>query len=219
MCEVQHSLDDGEPVGTDAWAERGRIVAAIVVHRNVPVKGLREGLPMFRKPKPNMIESDTGFSVEQVDFSNLAYREGDKTVTLTIEHLVGPAIFVVYLGGYTDRWDPPFDTVIIGNGEWRKIGDNIRDAYRSQGFQIEVDIRSMSPEEREAFKRALEELKRPPATPLTGAVRRIAQACLGAVEAYPMVALGDDGALTCQAFVGWAVPTNHRDRPDDEWWA
>jgi hypothetical protein len=86
-------------------------------------------------------------------------------MTLTIEHLVGPAIFVVYLGGYTDRWDPPSDSVMIGNDEWKRIGDNIRDAYRSQGLRIEVDIRLMSSEEREAFKRGLEQLNRPPVTP------------------------------------------------------
>ena len=121
-------------------------------------------ISMCRKTKPNLIESDLGFSVGQVDFSKLEYGEGDRKVTLTIEHLTGPAIFVVYLGGYTDRWDPPFDTVVVSDDEWRRIGRNIREAYRSQGCEIEFQISSMSPEEKEAFKRALEHLKRPPAT-------------------------------------------------------
>ena len=107
-----------------------------------------------------MIESDKAFSVELVELSKLVYREGDRKVTLTVEHLVGPAIFVVYLGGWTDRWDPPFDTAVISESEWKRIGDNIRAAYRSQGFQIKVEISSMSSEEREAFRRALEQLKR-----------------------------------------------------------
>jgi hypothetical protein len=111
---------------------------------------------VFRSPKPSMIESDEGFSVEQVDFSTVVYREGDKKVSLTIEHLLGPALFVVYLGGWTDRWDPPFDTVIVSEDEWRRIGENIRAAYRSQGHEIKVEITSMSPEEREAHKRSIE---------------------------------------------------------------
>ena len=71
---------------------------------------------MFRKARPNLIESDAGFSVEQVNISKLVYREGD----------------------------------------------SIRDAYRSQGF--EVDVQLVPPQERESLKRALEQLKRPPAT-------------------------------------------------------
>jgi len=106
-----------------------------------------------------MIESDAGFSVEQVDFSKLAYREGDKRITLTIEHLVGPALFVVYVNGLTDRWEPPFDA-IVSDDEWRRIGENIRAAYRSQGHEIEVKNEHMSPEEREAHKRSIEQTLR-----------------------------------------------------------
>ncbi len=149
----------------EAYRSQGITIEVHVVPPEVR-EATRRRASMCRKTRPNLIESDAGFCVEQVDFSHLVYREGDKKVTLTVEPLVGPAIFVVYLGGYTDRWDPPLDSVMIGNDEWKRIGDNTRDAYRSQGFQIEVDIRSMSPEEREAFKRALEQMRRPPAAPL-----------------------------------------------------
>jgi hypothetical protein len=113
---------------------------------------------MFRMPKPTMIESDTGFSVELVELSKLVYREGGKKVTLTVEHLVGPAIFVVYLAERSDRWDPPFGAVRISDEEWRRIGDNIREAYRSQGFETEVCLPAA--EARESSRRALDELKR-----------------------------------------------------------
>jgi hypothetical protein len=163
---VKISEGDWSRIGNnirEAYRSQGITIEVHVMPSEVR-EAARRRVSMCRKTRPNLIESDSGFSVEQVNISKLVYREGDRKVTLTIEHLVDPALFVVYLGGYTDRWDLPFDTVPISDDEWKWIGDNIRDAYRSEGFQIEVDIRSMSSEEREAFKRALEQLKRPSAT-------------------------------------------------------
>ena len=95
---------------------------------------------MFREPKPHLIESDTGFSVERIEFSQLLYREDDRSVTLSIEPLVGDsAIFVLYLAE-RDCWDAPFDKVKITEEEWKRIGENIRDAYRSQGHEIEIMV-------------------------------------------------------------------------------
>ena len=107
---------------------------------------------MFRRPKEHMIESDAGFSVEQTKICTLVYREGDKKMTLTIEHLVGPDSFVVYLAEYSDCWDPPFDGVRVTDEHWRKIGENIREAYRSQGTQIRV-FPLMSQADRDALRR------------------------------------------------------------------
>lgn len=108
---------------------------------------------MFRKPKEHMIESDEGFSVEHTKIDTLVYREGDKTATLTVEHLVGPTAFVVYLAEYTDCWDPPFESLRISDEYWKTIGDNIRAAYRSQGVEIEVS--GPEPQDaRDALRRA-----------------------------------------------------------------
>ena len=119
---------------------------------------------MFRMPKPNMIESDAGFSVEHVQVNKLAYREGDRQVTCTLEYYGGgPLVGIVYLAEYSDCWDPPFETVRISDEGWRQIGNNIREAYRSQGLDIEFTL--TPPEQREALKRALEELRRPSRPP------------------------------------------------------
>jgi hypothetical protein len=163
---VKISDEDWSRIGNnirEAYRSQGVMIEVHVVPSEVRA-ATRRRVSMCRMTRANLIESDEGFSVELVELSKLVYREGDKQVTLTVEHLVGPAVFVVYLGGWTDRWDPPFDTTTISYDEWRRIGNNIRDAYRSQGCEIEVDIRSMSSEEREAFKRALEQLKHPSAT-------------------------------------------------------
>ena len=111
-------------------------------------------MSMCRKPKPNLIESDAGFSVERVEFDKLVYREGDKKTTCTIEYYgKGPLLGVVYLAEASDYWDPPFDTVRISEEEWKRIGDNIREAYRSQGFEIEVFL--PPPEKRELMRPTL----------------------------------------------------------------
>jgi hypothetical protein len=112
---------------------------------------------MFRKPKPTLIESDAGFSVELLGGGKLIYREGGKSVTFTGEHWVGSVFLVVNLGEYSDCWDPPFDTVKISDEDFRRIGDNIREAYRSQGSEIRFVL--VPSQEREAFKRGLEQLK------------------------------------------------------------
>jgi len=106
---------------------------------------------MFRKPNPHAIECDAGFSVEEVAYSKLAYRENDRKVTLTIEYLMGrPAIFILYLAEH-ECWDPPFDAVRISDDEWKRIGEHIREAYRSQGFEIEVYMPSS--QQRESGRR------------------------------------------------------------------
>jgi hypothetical protein len=106
---------------------------------------------MFRKLKPNLIESDSGFSVQLTESRKVIYREGGKAVTFPTQDSAGPILFEVLLGEYSDRWDPPSDTVKISDNDWTRIANNIREAYRSQGIRVEVHI--VSPEVREAAKR------------------------------------------------------------------
>jgi hypothetical protein len=119
---------------------------------------------MFRKPKHYIVGSGVGFSVEKITLNTLVYREGDKQTTCIIVHYGrGPIIGEVALGMYSDCWDPPFDKVKISDDDWKRIGDNIRDAYRSKG--LEVDVKVMSPEEREDGKRAIETVNLPSPPP------------------------------------------------------
>ena len=92
---------------------------------------------MFRVSKPNVIESDTGFSVEQVKFTKLVYRERERSVRITFEHLTGPSQMLIYLGS-VDHWDPPFHQEKITEADWKRIGQNIRDVYRSQNREVEL---------------------------------------------------------------------------------
>jgi len=89
---------------------------------------------MFRK-NGNIIESDEGFSIEKVGYSQLIYKEGDKTVRVYYEHLVGSVSMCLYLCS-SDHWEPPFDKERITDEDWKRIGENIQQAYKSQGVEI-----------------------------------------------------------------------------------
>jgi hypothetical protein len=91
------------------------------------------------EPKGHIVGSGAGFSVERVGFNKLAYREGNKQTTCTIEHYgKGPILGVVYLAEGSDSWDPPFDTARVSDAEWTRVGHNIREAYRAQGFEVDI---------------------------------------------------------------------------------
>jgi hypothetical protein len=94
---------------------------------------------MFWKPKWHIVGSGAGFSVERVGFNKLVCREGNKQTTCTIEYYgKGPILGVVYLAERSDYWDPPFDTVRVSDEEWKRVGHNICEAYRLQGFEVDI---------------------------------------------------------------------------------
>jgi len=106
------------------------------------------------------IESDAGYRVSTV-YEILVYTEGDKKTKGTVLYSrPGPIPGVVRIGEYSEYWDPPFDGVKITDDDWRRIAGNIREAYRSRGYEISVTL--ASPEERESNRRAIETVNLPP---------------------------------------------------------
>ena len=97
-----------------------------------------------------MIKSDTGFSVEQIDFGTLVYRENNRSVKIGIEHLTGPHHMLIYLG-FVDDWEAPSSMERIAEDDWRQIEENIREAYRSQ--KLEVVFRYALPGEKEMLEK------------------------------------------------------------------
>jgi hypothetical protein len=138
---VKISAEDWKRIGENIREAYRSQRLKVEVHV-VPPEGreaARRRVSMCRKTKPNLVESDLGFSVERVEFNKLVYREGNKQTTCTIEYSGrGPILGVVYLAEASDYWDPPFDTVKISEEEWKRIGDNIREAYLSQGFEVMI---------------------------------------------------------------------------------
>jgi hypothetical protein len=59
---------------------------------------------MFAKPKPNIVESNEGFSVEILGQIGLKYTQEKKTLFVDSEMLVGPFHIVIY-ANRVEKWD------------------------------------------------------------------------------------------------------------------
>jgi hypothetical protein len=92
---------------------------------------------MFKSPQPNIIESSDGFSVEVLGRAGLLYREGDRKTVLNSEILMGPSGMVIYSKSIV-RWDVPHDNQLIETPDRERILTNIREAFRFQGFEVDV---------------------------------------------------------------------------------
>jgi len=91
---------------------------------------------MFTMPRPNLYVSSDGFSVEVLGQTGLAYREANRKMFIDSEVLSGAAGMVVYRDTIR-RWNPPYGEV-ISDSDRERILQNIREAFRFQGFEIEV---------------------------------------------------------------------------------
>jgi hypothetical protein len=92
---------------------------------------------MFTSPRPNLYKSSDGFSVEVLGRTGLCYREADRQMFVDSEVLTGPSGIAVYKDTI-QKWDPPFDNIPVTDSDRDRILNNIRDAFRSQGFEIDV---------------------------------------------------------------------------------
>ncbi len=88
---------------------------------------------MFHMPRPNLIESTEGFSVEILGRTGIQYVEGDRTVEVNSEVLATDEI-AVYRSSIR-RWK---DGHAIDEDNRSRIIHNIRDAVKSQGEGIVV---------------------------------------------------------------------------------
>jgi hypothetical protein len=92
---------------------------------------------MFTIPRPNVIESDEGFSVEVLGRAGLRYREPPREMLVDSEVLAGPSGLVVY-GHSIRKWEPPYAGEALAEGKRQEILDNIRRAFRYRGLDIQV---------------------------------------------------------------------------------
>jgi len=92
---------------------------------------------MFTIPKPNLYESTDGFSVEVLGRTGLCYREDGRQMFIDSEVLVGPSGMAVY-SDTINKWDPPHNNLPVSDHDHERILKNIRDAFRFQGFEIDV---------------------------------------------------------------------------------
>ena len=92
---------------------------------------------MFFIPRVNVVESDTGFSVEVLGRTGLCYREGDRSLKVDSEVLMGPTGTVIDASSIR-TWAPPHEKEVIEDTRRKQIVENIKAAFRFQGFEIEV---------------------------------------------------------------------------------
>jgi hypothetical protein len=92
---------------------------------------------MFTSPRPNLYESSEGFSVEVLGRTGLRYREADREMFVDSAVLTGSSGLAVYKDTI-QRWEPPYDNAPVTDSDRDRILNNIRDAFRSQGFEIDV---------------------------------------------------------------------------------
>ena len=92
---------------------------------------------MFSIPRVNVIESDKGFSVEVLGRVGLRYTENNRTMTVDSEVLEGPSAIVLYTDSIK-TWDHPHRLDFMDEAVRQRIVENIRDAFRFRGMEIQV---------------------------------------------------------------------------------
>jgi hypothetical protein len=93
---------------------------------------------MFWKSSGNVIESTEGFSVRMSGRTELKYIEGDHVLSIDSEMLLSDSPFAIVSISRVQQWDPPYSDQLIDDLERKRITNNIREAFRSQGKEIEV---------------------------------------------------------------------------------
>ncbi len=92
---------------------------------------------MFRKSRPNLIESDEGYMVEVLGQTGVMYIEGQRHLFVDSEVLLGPSGMAIYANSIK-TWEPPFANEEIDESKKVSIIENIRRAFRFEGFEIHV---------------------------------------------------------------------------------
>lgn len=92
---------------------------------------------MFTSPRPNLYESSDGFSVEVLGPTGLRYREAGRQMFVDSEVLTGSSGMAVYKDT-VEKWDSPHENVPVTDLDRDRILSNICDAFRFQGFEIDL---------------------------------------------------------------------------------
>jgi hypothetical protein len=93
---------------------------------------------MFFVPRVNVVQSDSGYSVEVLGRTGMKYREGEKSMLVDSEVLStgkGIQIFTKSI----KEWDPPHHEELISPEKKAAIVDNIRGAIQFQNQPLVVD--------------------------------------------------------------------------------
>lgn len=90
----------------------------------------------FRVPRPNLIESSTGYTVEVLGMTGIRYTEGDAAYFVDSELLAPPGAIAVFASSVR-RWDDP-PGASVGEQERQRILENILRAFEFKGYDAHV---------------------------------------------------------------------------------
>ena len=91
---------------------------------------------MFFIPRVNVIESDSGFSIEVLGRIGMRYREGDKSLLIDSEVLATKGISISARS--IQRWEGRYSEEEIGRDKKNEIIGNIRRALEFRNESLEV---------------------------------------------------------------------------------
>ena len=90
----------------------------------------------FSAPRPNLIESDTGFSAEVMGRTGIRYREGARSVLVDAEVLTKRGIAL--WSRSIKQWEPPHQADRLEAADRVRILENLRRAFASQGELLDI---------------------------------------------------------------------------------
>lgn len=94
---------------------------------------------MFKIPSVNVIESDECFAVKVLGRTGLKYSEGERSLHIDSEILASDSPTAMMVDKSSIRhWDPPHSDQLIDEAQRERIINNIREAFRFKGHEIEV---------------------------------------------------------------------------------
>jgi len=92
---------------------------------------------MLTKTSPSTIVSDEGWQVEVLGRAGIRYTEAGKQMRIDSEVLAGPAGMAVYSSSIR-TWLPPHENEGICDSDRARIVENVRRAFKIEGFDIHV---------------------------------------------------------------------------------
>ena len=93
---------------------------------------------MFHIPRANVIESDTGFSVEILGRTGIEYRESDKVLFIESEILMTDLPTVAIWKDHIRAWQPPHGNEQISEGMRTEILKRTCAALKWRNTQVEI---------------------------------------------------------------------------------
>jgi hypothetical protein len=93
---------------------------------------------MFHQPRVNVIQSDTGFSIEFLGRTGFEYRESDKRMHIESEILDTEIPTVAIWKDWIRAWKPPYDNEEISEEKRVEILKRICAALKWDNTQVEI---------------------------------------------------------------------------------